>query len=75
MLTHLGDFEVKVVDCNFILKFLKRLFLFCMELLLTWPDVGYLSEVLCYTVMTHISGLEVKVVDFEISCSSFWFKF
>ena len=32
----------------------------------TLPDVRDWSEVLCCTIMTHISNLEVKVMDFEI---------
>ena len=28
----------------------------------------YWSEVLCYTIMTHLSDIEFKVTDFEILC-------
>ena len=32
-------------------------------------NVGrYWSEVLCYTIMTHLGDLEFKVTDFEILC-------
>ena len=34
----------------------------------------YWSEVLCCTIMTHQSGLEFKVTDFEILCYSFCLK-
>ena len=30
-------------------------------------DIGW-SEVLCYTIMTHLGDLEFKVTDFEILC-------
>ena len=36
------------------------------------PDVRNWSEVLCCTVLTHISDLEVKGTDFEILCFSFF---
>ena len=32
----------------------------------TGPDVKYWSAVLCITIPTHISDLEIKVTDFEI---------
>ena len=35
----------------------------------------YLSEVLRSTIMTTLSDLEVKVMDLEILCLSFWLKF
>ena len=39
-------------------------------------DIGrYWSEVLCFTIMTHLGDLEVKVTDIEILRLSFWFKF
>ena len=31
----------------------------------------YWSEVLCCTITTHLSDLEVKVTDLEILCESF----
>ena len=37
-----------------------------MDLVDTLPDVRYWSEVLYCTIKTHISDLEVKVMDFEI---------
>ena len=41
-----------------------------MDLVDTLPEVRYWSEVLCCTITTHISDLEVT--DFEIL--SFWLK-
>ena len=35
-----------------------------MEVIQTWP-VRYWSEVLCCTIPTHMSDLEVKVTDLE----------
>ena len=37
-----------------------------MDLIDTLPDIRYWSEVLCYTITTHISDFEVKVMDFKI---------
>ena len=37
-----------------------------MDFVDTLPDVRYWSDVLYYTIITHISDLEVKVTDFEI---------
>ena len=53
---------------KFLAKVFKSLYLLnpWMDLLDTLPDVRYWSEVLCCTIMTHISDLEVKVMDFEI---------
>ena len=53
---------------KFLVKVLKSLYLLnpWMDLVDTLPDVRYWSEVLCYTIMTHISDLEVKVTGFEI---------
>ena len=50
------------------LKFSKRLYLLnpLMNQVDTLPDVRYWSEVLCCTIMIHISDLEVKVTNFEI---------
>ena len=55
-------------------KFLVEVFI-SLYLLNIWMDlvdtlhvVRYWSEVLCYTIMTHLSDLEVKVMDMEISC-------
>ena len=62
---------------KFLVKVFKSLYLlnswFC--LVDTLPDVRYWSEVLCCTIMTHISDLEVKVMDVEILSSIFWLKF
>ena len=46
-----------------------------MDLVDILADVRYWSEVLCCTILIHISDLEVKVTDFEILCLSFWLKF
>ena len=52
---------------NFLVKVFKSLYLEpCMDLVVTFPDVRYWSEVLCCTIRTHIDDLEVKVTDFEI---------
>ena len=53
---------------KFLVKVFKSLYLLnpLMDLVDTLPDVRYLSEVLCCTITTHISDLEVKVTDFEI---------
>ena len=45
-----------------------------MDLADALPDARYWSEVLCCTITTHISDLEVKVTDFEILSKSFWLK-
>ena len=63
------------------LKFLVKVFisLYLLKLLMDQVDtlhVGrYWSDVLFYTIMTHLSDLEVKVTDLEIFCYSFWLKF
>ena len=53
---------------KFRVKVFKSLYLLnpWMELVDTLSDVRYWSEVLCCTITTHISDLEVKVTDFEI---------
>ena len=53
---------------KFLVKCFKRLYLLnpWMDLIDTLPDARYWSEVLCCTIMTQISDLEVKVTDFEI---------
>ena len=53
---------------KFLVKVFKNLYLLnpWMNLFDTLPDVRYWSEVLCCTIMTHITDLEVKVMDFEI---------
>ena len=62
---------------KFLVKVFKSLYLLnlLMDLVDILPDVRYLSEVLCCTILTHISDLEVKVTEFEILCLSFWLKF
>ena len=35
----------------------------------------YWSEVLRCTIKTHLGDFEVKVMDIEILCLSFWLKF
>ena len=49
-------------------KIFKSLYLLnlWMDLIDILPDVRYWSEVLCCTILTHLSDLEVKVTDFEI---------
>ena len=56
------------------LKFLVKVFM-SIYLLTLWMDQvdilhagRYWSEVLCCTIMTHLSDLEVKVTDLEILC-------
>ena len=53
---------------KFLVKVFKSLYLLNpgMHLVDTLPDVRYWSEVLYYTITTHISDLEVKGTDFEI---------
>ena len=64
---------------EFLVKVFKSLCLLnlWMDLVDIVPDVRYWSEVLCCTILTHISDLEVKVkvTSFEILCLSFWLKF
>ena len=51
-----------------LVKFIKRLYHLnrWMDQVDTLPAVRYWSEVLCFSITTHISDLEVKVKDFEI---------
>ena len=69
-MTHLGDLEVKVMAWILCLKFLVKVFIGLLIMLLYQVDtlhVGrYWSGVLCSTIMTHLSDLEVKLTDFEI---------
>ena len=53
---------------NFLVTVFRSLYLLNprMDLVDTLPNVRYWSEVLCYTITTHISGFEVKGTDFEI---------
>ena len=47
-----------------------------MEAVHTCPEVRCWSEVLCYTIQSHINDLEVKIRDLEKKiCKSFWLKF
>ena len=54
------------------LKFLDKVFISLyllnpwMDLVDTLPDVRYWSEVLSWTITTHISDLDVNVTDFEV---------
>ena len=72
-----------VLPLHKMLKFLvtvfKSLFLLnlWMDLVDIVPGVRYWSEVLCCTILTHISDLEVKVkvMGFAILRLSFWLKF
>ena len=52
---------------KFWVKVFKRPYLlnFCKEEVHTCADVRYLSEVLYCTIPTHLSDLEVKVLDLE----------
>ena len=56
-----------LVSASALVKVFKRLYLLNikMEVVHTCPDVRYLSEVLCYTIPTRMSALEVKVTDLE----------
>ena len=53
---------------KFLIKVFKSLYRLnpWMDLVDALPDGRYWSEVLCCTIKTHISDLEVKVTDFEI---------
>ena len=53
---------------KFLVKVFKSLYLLnlWMDLTVTLPDVRYCSKVLCCTITTHISDIEVKVTDFQI---------
>ena len=50
---------------KFLVKVFKSLYLLNprMNLVDTLPDVRYWSEVLCYTITTHISDFEIKGTD------------
>ena len=78
IMTHLHDLQVKVMDWKilkfslcFRLKFLVKVFTslyllnFKMDLVDTLHVARYWSEVLCYTLMTRLPDLQVKVIDFE----------
>ena len=58
---------------KFLVKVFKRLYLLnlWMEVVHTCPDVSYWFEVLCCTIPTHMSDLEVKVTDLEKNMLSF----
>ena len=60
---------------KYLIKVFKSLYLLnlWMDLVDILPDVRYWS-VLCCTILTHISDLEVKIMDFEILCLSFLVK-
>ena len=51
------------------LQWVKRLYLlnFWMEVVHPCTDVRYWSEILCCTIPTYMSDLEVKVMDLEAS--------
>ena len=57
-----------LLKIKFLVKVFKCLYLLnpWMDLVYTFPDVRYWYEVLCCTIKTHISDLEVKVTDFDI---------
>ena len=62
-MTYLGDLEVKDRLMNFVLKFLVKVFvsLYLLNVLMDHVDTlhiyRYWSEVLCYTITTHLSDL------------------
>ena len=61
-----------------LVKVFKRLYLLnlWMEVIHICPDVTYWLGVLCFTILTNPSDLEVKVMDLEtIYVKSFWLKF
>ena len=62
---------------KFFVKVFKSLYLLnlLMGIVDTLPDVRYSSEVLCCTIITHISDLAVKLMDFEFLSLSFLLKF
>ena len=51
---------------KFLVKVFNSLYLLnpWMDLVDTLPDVRYWSDSLCYTILTYIGHLEVKVTDF-----------
>ena len=53
---------------KFLVKVFKNLYLLnpWMDLVNTFPDVRYWSEILYCTITAYIGDLEVKVTDFEI---------
>ena len=62
-----------------IFKFLIKSFV-CLGVMNMWMDLvdsmpvatcRYWSEVLCFAIPTHVSDLEVKVMDFKLSFNSF----
>ena len=71
IMTHLGDLEVKVLDLEILLKFLVKVFvsLYLLNTLIDHIDTlhvdRYWSEVLCFSIMTHLSDPEFKVSAFE----------
>ena len=67
--THLGDLEVKVTDLkilclSFWLKVFRSLYLLnmLMDQVHTLHVGRYWSEVLCCTITTHLSDLEINVM-------------
>ena len=59
---------------KFLVKVLKR-YLLNVDQVDTLHVGRYWSKVLCCTIATHPGDLEVKVMDLEILCFSFWLKF
>ena len=57
-----------VFRLKFLVKVFRSLYLlnFMMDLVDTLPVIRYWSEVLFFTIMTHLHDLGVKVMDFEI---------
>ena len=71
LMTPLRDLQVKVIDfeLSFYVSGLTSLYFlsFYKDPVDTMPVARYWSEVLCYTLMTRLCDLQVKVIDFELS--------
>ena len=73
IMTQLRNLQVKVMDFEIFLmcqvKVFASLYLlnFKMDLVDTLHVARYWSEVLCYTLMTRLRYLQIKVIDFELS--------
>ena len=75
IMSHLSDLEVTVTYFrNFVLKFLVKILasLYLLKMSMDQVDTlhidRYWSEVLCFSITTHLSDFEVKVTDLEILC-------
>ena len=71
IMTHLGQGHRLT---NFVLKFLVKVFgsQYLLNMYIDQVDTlhidRYCSEVLCCSIMTYLSDLELQVTDFEILC-------